>query len=227
MNGDARIASRIVASCLALTLASGVAANPEQETFQYRWRLTNFLGALAGLFFPSNGEGVLQFQTTEKGTLISELQITSKKSEDGEFWLYGAEVAPLEKRVIRAWSSYRFRGKDKNKKAEVNEEGVIDIASGIQSIRLAPPKKPTPLQIWSDGKIYPVEVLPRGEDERRIGDTKIETRHYEVRGVDVPGQPPWKGSLELWLAQDDAATPVAILIKRSGLGVLLELDSPL
>jgi hypothetical protein len=223
-----------------LSLGAGAAAEPpttpaaepmaprgpvlEHESFHYRWHLTSFLGALAGLFFPNNGEGLLEFTTTEAGTLISQLEVTSEKSADGEFWLYGAEVDPRQKKVLRAWSSYRFRGKDKEKKSEVGEEGVIDVASGIRAIRQSPPRAPTRMRIWSDGKTYPVEVLPQGEAERRIGETKIKTLHYLVRGVEVPDERIWKGSLELWLAEDEAATPVAILIKRSGLGVLLELD---
>ena len=196
---------------------------PRDEAFQYRWRLTNFLGRVAGLFFPSRGDGLLTYRTDGAGHLVSQLEITSEKSEEGEFWLYGAEIDIRKGRTVRAWSSYRYRGKDKSRRAEVDERGVVDIASGILKIRQAPPEAVTPMRIWSDGKVYPVEVVPKGPTILRLGDRKVETRRFLVRGSGVAG-PSWKGRIELWLQEDEAATPAAILIYRSGIGVLLELN---
>lgn len=215
------------ATCLTLILvgAPGQAATePVDEEFHYRWHLTNFLGRLAGLFFPSQGEGVLSHRTNAAGNLVSQLEITSDKSAEGEFWLYGAEIDLRKEKTIRAWSSYRFRDKDKSKKSEVDQHGVVDVASGILRIRQSPPLKPMTMRIWSDGKVYPVEVLPMGLEERRVGEGKVQTRRYVVRGAESTGEAEWKGKLELWLQQDAGATPAAILIYRNGIGVLLELD---
>jgi hypothetical protein len=216
----------LAASLLALTLAGTANGDTGDESFHYRWRLKSFLGRLAGLFFPNQGDGVLSFQTTPEGHLISTLDVTSEKSDEGEFWSYGAEVDILHQRTLRAWSSYRFRGKGKEKEDDVEEEGVVDIAYGIFRIRADPPRSPQRLRIWSDGHIYPVDVLPQGTETRKVGGEKIETRHYLIQGAEEPNQRFWKGTLELWLAQDPESTPVAILIRRTGIGVLLELVEP-
>jgi hypothetical protein len=101
------------------------------------------------------------------------------------------------------------------------------VASGIYSIRQDPPDKPRRMEIWSDGKIYPVVVIPLGTEHRKMkGGKKIAVRHYSIRGVEVPGRRKWKGKLDLWLAKDEAATPVEILISRNLADVHLELQSP-
>ncbi|MCB1037455.1 MAG: DUF3108 domain-containing protein [Acidobacteria bacterium] len=197
---------------------------PREEQFHYRWRLTSFLGRIAGLFFPSRGEGVLSYTVNGEGNLVSQLEITSDRSAEGEYWLYGAEIDPERGRTVAAWSSYRYKEKSKSKRSPVDEQGVVDVASGILQIRQAPPEGPQEMRIWSDGKIYPVEVVPMGDEELRLGKRKLRTRRYVVRGADHPGQPAWKGRIELWLQEGEEATPAAILIYRSGIGVLLELD---
>ena len=40
-------------------------------------------------------------------------------------------------------------------------------------------------------------------------------RHYAVRGRNITGERHWKGSLDLWLALDTAATPLRIEVARS------------
>jgi hypothetical protein len=80
------------------------------------------------------------------------------------------------------------------------------------------------MEIWSDGKIYPVVVIPLGEETRRVGNTKVATRHFSVRGIESPDRRKWKGKLDLWLAKDDAATPVAILISRNLADVRMDLQ---
>lgn len=195
------------------------------EEFHYRWRLTNLLGHLAGLVFPRDGLGVLIFRTDGHGHVISELEITSEKSAAGEFWRYGAEIDPLQQRTVKAWSSYRYGEKSKTKETTVDQRGVVDVASGILHIRRSLPAKPERLSIWSDGRIYPVEIIPKGLGPRRVGPRTVSARSYVIRGVEVPGQRFWKGSLELWLSQDSAATPVAILLRRGGIGFLLELQA--
>ena len=197
---------------------------PVREEFRYRWRLTNVLGFLAGFFYPSQGDGTLTFESSESGNLTSQLEITSEKGKEGEYWLYGAEVDPRRGRTLRAWSAYRYGDKEKNKKSAVEEDGVVDVASGIYRLRQNPPTQVETMRIWSDGKVYAVQVIPRGEQLRRVADARVKTMSYSIRGLDGAGENSWKGSLELWLAQDKAATPVAILIRRKGIGVLLELQ---
>ena len=112
----------------------------------------------------------------------------------------------------------------KSKSDAIEEKGVMDIASGIYAIRRDPPVKPRRMTIWSDGRIYPVLVIPLETRPRKGLDGKTtEVRHYSIRGIEVPDQRRWKGKLDLWLAKDDAVTPVEILVSRNLADVRMEL----
>lgn len=201
--------------------------SPADEEFRYRWQLRNFVGSVAGLFLPNHGEGELTF-TRQNGHLRSELLITSPASKNGEYFRYGSVMDVRTLQPIRAWSAYSWRGEEKQKSSEIETDGVLDVASGIYAIRSNPPTQTRRMEIWSDGKVYPVVVIPLGSDRRKIGtrNTKVDTRHYSIRGIDIPGRRKWKGKLDLWLAKDEAATPVEILISRNLADVHLELQSP-
>ncbi len=196
------------------------------EEFQYRWQLRNFLGTLAGLFLPNRGEGSLTFKKDGNGHLRSELTITSDTAKQGEYFRYGSEVDTRTLQPIRAWSAYSWRGETKSKSEEVSQNGVLDIASGIYAIRQDPPQKTRRMEIWSDGKIYPVIVIPDKVETRTLKDgRKVVVQKFSIRGIDVPDRHRWKGRLDLWLARDEAATPVEILISRNLADVHLELKS--
>lgn len=195
------------------------------EEFRYRWQLRNIIGTLAGLFLPNRGEGNLTFKKDGNGHLRSELTITSEVAKQGEYFRYGSEVDIHTLQPIRAWSSYSWRGETKSKSDDITTSGVLDIASGIYAIRRDPPLKSRRMEIWSDGKIYPVLVLPQGTETRSLDGKKIEVRKFSIRGFDTPGRDRWKGRLDLWLARDEAATPVEILISRNLADVRMELKS--
>lgn len=198
---------------------------PQEEEFQYRWRLRNLIGSVAGLFLPNQGEGSLTFRKDGNGHLRSELTITSSAAQ-GEYFRYGSELDTRTFQPIRAWSSYSWRGETKSKTAPIEQGGVLDVASGIYSIRQDPPDKPRRMEIWSDGKIYPVVVMPLGTETRKMRDGRqIAVRRYSIRGIEVPGRRKWKGKLDLWLARDAAATPVEIVISRNLADVHMELKN--
>jgi Protein of unknown function (DUF3108) len=205
--------------------ASGQGSGQSEE-FQYRWQLRNIVGSIAGLFLPRQGEGSLTFRTNPSGRLVSELTITSGAAHEGEYFRYGSEIDTRTLQPIRAWSAYSWRGETRSKSSPVEQDGVLDVASGIYAIRQNPPVKPRRMEIWSDGKIYPVVVIPLGAEQRKTqGGKTIAARHYSIRGVEMPGRRKWKGKLDLWLAQDPAATPVEIVISRNLADVRLELKS--
>ena len=213
--------------CAALLLAP-TAAVGDQESFEilrYRWRLKGVRGAIAGMFLPRQGEGSLTTAEAPDGSLTSELLITAKAGAAGEFWRYGSELAPGGRRTRRAWSSYLYRGERKSKETRLDGEDIVDVASGIYLIRQDPPTEPRRMRIWSDGKLYPVIVLPLGVETRQAAGGPRRVRHYSIRGVKAAGERYWKGSMDLWLADDEAATPVEILVERSWAGVRLELDA--
>ncbi len=194
---------------------SPAGARSHDEEFRYRWQLKNFVGAVAGLFLPNQGEGSLTFATQQNGNLKTELYITSPKSREGEYWRYGSEIDPESLRAVKAWTSYMWRGESKSRSEKIEQKGVLDIASGIYSIRRDPPPKPRRMEIWSDGKVYPVVVVPLGEELRRLPSGQVRASHYSIRGVDAPGRRRWKGKLDLWLAADEGAKPVEIRLSRN------------
>jgi hypothetical protein len=213
----------LAAMLLFPAMGGSVEGQSVNEEFRYHWQLRNILGTIAGLFLPRQGEGSLTFRRTN-GHLKSELTITSPQSEQGYF-RYGSEIDVMTLQPIRAWSSYSWRGESKSKNEPVAREGVLDVAAGIYAIRNDPPTRPRRMEIWSDGKIYPVVVIPLGLDTRKLPQGRIQARHYSIRGVDVPGERRWKGKLDLWLTPDETATPVEILISRNLADVRMELMS--
>jgi hypothetical protein len=224
MKRSLKIPALILAVLLIPSLGGSVEGPPANEEFRYRWQLRNFMGAVAGLFLPRQGEGSLTFKRTN-GHLKSELTITSPQSKQEGYFRYGSEVDVLTLQPIRAWSAYSWRGESKSKNEAVDKEGVLDVAAGIYAIRNDPPTKSRRMQIWSDGKIYPVVVIPLGIETRQLPHGKVKARHYSIRGVNVPGERKWKGKLDLWLATNEAATPVEILISRNMADVRMELMS--
>jgi len=200
------------ATLLPLVAAPPLAAH-ESETLRYRWVLGGFFGTVARVFLPGRGDGVLATRRTVEGGLEVELDITSPAAQ-GEFWRYGAQIDPADGRTLKAWSTYKYRGKTDFKESEFDEESVIDIASGITLLRRLQPAAPVDLRIWNDGKIYPVTIFPREHAMRSLGDRQVAARHYAVRGRRVPGERVWKGRLDIYLAADAAATPVEISLER-------------
>jgi hypothetical protein len=203
------------------------APSPAGEQFRYRWTLGNFVGTLASVFLPHQGVGELTFEPQKNGRLRTELLITSPSSKAGEYWRYGAEIDPASRQTLRAWSSYLWRGEHKSKSEDIGTNGVFDVVSGIYEIRRDPPVRSRKMEIWSDGKIYPVLVIPLKPERKRLGNQVVSARHYTIRGIDAPGDGDrrWKGKLDLWLATDPASTPVEIMISRNLADVRLVLVS--
>lgn len=196
------------------------------EVLHYDWKLRGALSALAGLFLPSRGSGTLTTDGVEAGRIVTELRIESPAGSEGEFWEYGAEIEPTAGETERVWSSYRWRGEESSKQ-ETLDDGIVDVVSGIWTLRQTPPESPQRMEIWSDGKLYPVLVLP-GESKLQsvCGETRT-VRHVKVQGVRQPDRRYWKGSLELWLADDAAATPTRIVLDRGWARVRLDLRARL
>lgn len=185
----------------------------DREILHYRWDLGGLLGNLISLFLPGRGDGTLT-TISEGERVLTELHVTSPKSADGEFWLYGAAVDPASAETREVWSSYLFRGKSKDEAEEVEGPELLDVVSGIWLLRREPPEESRRMRIWSDGKIYPVEVAPTGRGYRRLAGTTVAVRGYVIhRAEGVPGRA-WDGKIELYLAEDEAATPVEIVLHR-------------
>ncbi len=216
-----------IAAALALLLAVPAGAQPAED-LHYHWRLQGFLGAIAGLFFPRTGYGQLTTTALADGHLRCELVITAE-DRGPDFWRYGAELDPVAGHTVRAWTSYHYRDRERAEESKLEdntERGVVDIASAINVLRRDPVKERTQWRIWSDGHVYPVEVVPGAVEAMKVGGRQVPARHYWVNGVEQDGERVWKGHLELWLALDEAATPVRIIVARSFASVALELQPP-
>jgi hypothetical protein len=208
----------LVAAALLVAAPAGAA-----ESFHYRWNLRGFVGALASLFVPGEGEGLLTVERLSGGSERAELRVTSTESGAGEYFLYGSEWEPAARRTLRAWSDLVWRGETKQKRAELAGEDVLDVVAAIQLLRRERPDHALRLEIWSDGRLYPIVVLPRERERRRLAGGAVEARRYSVHGVAVAGRRLWKGELDLWIADDGAATPVEIVVARRGARVRLQL----
>jgi hypothetical protein len=196
----------------------------ETERFVYRWELRKLAALLGGIFLPGEGRGLLTFEPRGDDRLRTELLITSEHSDEGEYWRYGAEIDLEQGRAVEAWSSYLWRGERESDRAAIEEEGVIDVASGIYRIRNTLPEEPLRLRIWSDGKIYPVLVTFEGDGMRTLpGGRRVLARHYRVEGRRVREERFWKGHMDLWFARDESATPIEIQFDRTLIGVRLRL----
>lgn len=208
---------------IACAVAGRAGAAPAAETLHYKWHLEGFLGAIAGLFMPDEGVGSLTHVELPDGRWRSELLITVDGTTGGDFFRYGSEWVPATGVTERAWSSQRWRGEPKQKASEIGQTGVIDIATAVHLLRLSPPREPLELEIWSDGKLYPVLVEPRGVEDRKVGGRTVAARHFTVRPLVRPERRVWKGEMDLWLAIDERSTPVEIRVARSSARVRLEL----
>ncbi len=213
---------KTTAALLIAWLAAPALAQAD-ETLKYRWHLGGFFGTLARVFLPGSGDGELITRQLEAGNLEVELDITAPAAQ-GDFWRYGAEIDRADGRTLRAWSSYRFRGRSDENMSELDEEAVIDIVSGITLLRRERPQEVRPLRIWNDGKIYPVAIIPRDRVIRTVNGEKVVARHYAIRARRVPNERLWKGRLDIYLADDEAATPIEIRLERRMARVRLLID---
>jgi hypothetical protein len=194
------------------------------------------VGFFAGLILPNRGEAVMSVHPSAGGgegsnagdgaasQLVTELLITSSQAGPDEHWRYGSRIDAGSGHAREAWTSYKWRDKEKAEREPIARPAVLDIVSAIYAIRRDLPQRPTSLTVWSDGKIYPVEVIPRGFESPKVGGERVTTLHYTVRGDKNAEGRYWKGKLELWLARDAAVTPLRIHIERSLANLRLEID---
>ncbi len=208
-----------LAGCLA---AAGAPAAADPEVLDYRWNLGGFLGPLARVVLPGRGDGRLTTRNSD-GSLSIELVVTSPESRDGDFWRYAASIEPQSGRTLHAESAYRYGEKRKERAADLGEERVIDVASGIHLVRTRRPAQPLELSIWSDGKIYPVVIEPRGWKWLALPDGPQRTELFAIRPRKAPGQRPWSGAIDLYLEEGEAARPLAIVVDRGWARLRLEL----
>ena len=202
-------------------LATSGAFADSGEALGYEWRLRGLLGALVGIFLPNSGEACLSTEPGAEGRVISQLTITASKERPGEYWRYGAEIDESSGRTLKAWSEYWYRDKYKRNEDEIEGEGVFEFASAIRTLREELPRSTQEIQIWSDGKEYPVLVIPRGDKTLKTG---YRARHFATEAVRRPGEKKYGLAFELWFGEEDPHPPVRITGKKGVLRVTLDLQ---
>lgn len=195
----------------------------ELESFEYQWSLGGFKGFVARVFIPGRGEGRLTTVGGPGGSLVTELLISSREGKRDDYWLYGAEIDPAERRTVRAWSAQRFRGESKRKERRAGEVAALDLASSIHYLREELPLQAEEAEIWASGRLNPVVIEPTGRGLATLKGEPVATRAYAIRGVSKKGRPKWRGEMELVLTDDDKAVPLEIVVTRNGMRIRLEL----
>jgi hypothetical protein len=198
------------------------AASRGGEVLHLRWKLSGFLGMLAGLFVPNNGDALLTFVPTSEDRIEIGVLVTAPKRA-GDYFVYGAEIDEGSGATSTVWSSYAYGDSNRDREQQLDTSDVIDYASAIYRLRWNPPETTTRMTIWDMGKTYPVEVEPLKPRNRNIGGKKILARGYEIRGVKIKGEPSFGDKFYLYFADDAESTPVEIVGKRSMVRVRFQL----
>ena len=97
---------------------------------------------------------------------------------------------------------------------------VLDVLSGLHLLRHSPPAERRRQLIWSDGKTYPVEVVPGGLEQIDVDGRPMVLRRYTVTGLRERGARFWAAQGDIWLSDDARAVPVEILYRRRPFGAL-------
>ncbi len=220
----------VVLLVLLALVAPGARATPTlhpaagDEQLAYEWRVEGIKGLLLRLVAPGRGEGSLTTVLNEHGLLETELHISAEHRRAGDFYLYGSAIDPATRRSVRAWTAQQVGDKSKAREADLEGEDVIDLASGILLVRRDPPSVRRRMRIWSNGKLYPVVIEPLESRRQPFRGRLATVRGYAISGRAVPGEREWNGGIELYLADDESATPVEIFVLNKGVRVRLLLD---
>ncbi len=220
---------RAVVLAVALVLSgagpAGASEPPAREELSYSWTLRGFKGLVARVVVPGRGEGRLTTRPSASGGLATELLISSRDGRKDEYWLYGSELEPGERRIVRAWSEQHFRGERRRKDRTTGETDALDLAASIYYLRRERPEEPARAEIWSSGRVYPVEVLPGARRLVEWQGEPVAARAYALRPLALPGRLRWHGSLDLLLTDDERALPLEIVVNRKGLKIRLALEA--
>lgn len=202
--------------------AAAAAEQAGGEVLRMRWKLGGFIGTLAGLFIPNNGDALLTLVPGGGEHVIIQMLITAHKSK-GDYFLYGAEVDEDSGAAASVWSSYSFRGDQEDREESIDEPDLIDFASVIYYLRRNRLAGTTRMTIWNEGKTYPVEVEPLGPGTRKVSGTKIDVEGYSIHGVKVPDLDFFKEKFFLYFATDERRTLVELIGKRGLINVRIYL----
>jgi uncharacterized protein DUF3108 len=232
----------------ALATAGEVNCPQPKEDLRYSWRLKGPLAWIAGLAFPTSGNGSLKTNSPSENLLDTELLISGAENEG--FYIYRSQIQESNARTVTSYHGYAWRDKRRSERTlfdyvkrlvrirKENSErvedrvkalpqaAVRDVLTGIYFLRQNAAKISSPVtsEIYSEGKMYPVVFKPLGTETITFKGVKLGTHKFEITAA--PGiEKKWPGGVKVWLADDEAHTPLRIEIKREYAALQLDLDS--
>ncbi len=206
-----------LAGSAAATAAEPAARTPRSQDLHYRWRLEGVSGVLSRLLglLPTTGDAVMALRVVPDDRLEVAFTASSEKADAGDYWKYETVVDLGAWQSLSVRETLHYRKKNKSESFELAEFGVLDVLSGLQLMRFAPPAESERRTIWSGGKLYPVAITMVGFERLEYDGRAVTVRHLKIHGLKEPQQRYWKSRAELWLTDDEAALPVELLFHQA------------
>lgn len=215
-------------------------SEPSVERVSYDWALAGALSWVAAIAFPTSGTAELETTANRPGTKVESRLMIRDRDRTGYF-LYRTSLEGPRLRTLLSEHGYSWSGRTKIEKAafdydrkllRLSEEDtrdgpsssvrpipggdLRDVLTAIWQLRqqAGTIKGAERVEIFSDGKLYPVHFVAQGAQNLKVGNTMRRVLAFRI--VAAPEQQrKWPGGVNVWLTDDEARTPVKIEIKRS------------
>ena len=232
---------------LSLSVATPVGAAPLSrggtETLRYSWSLRGGLAWIARVAFPGSGTGTLE--TSSADAVRSRLTITtpsqkgyafydSKMSRDGErtfasadgySWLNRAEEQRVTFDYPNRVARVEKRSSDgvETKTRKLEDDTPQDVLTSIYYLRQNADSITSPRRasVFSGGKPYSFLFTPRPLTSITVNGRSHRVRPFEI----TPEGGEKKGTVRVWLTEDEQRVPVRIDIEQNRATLQLELAS--
>lgn len=217
--------------------------NRHMEVVSYKWELNGFLSWIAGLRFPTHGNGSLATIVRQNGSIGTELRIISHKGAN-DLYQYQSEINPKNLLTLTSLDGYKFEGRNRTmtttfdygtktmrRVKDDTKQGVSgktkieplptgdirDVLSVIHYLRKSATRieKPVTTKVYSAGKLYDVVLTPGTESKVEFEGARVAARQYTI-SASAADRKKWPGDVSFWLTRDDRAIPVRILIRQRG-----------
>lgn len=244
----------VVTMALVSALAAGSAeaapcAKGTTERIRYDWQLGGVLSWIASLAFPTHG--IAELETAGEGARLESVLRVRDDQKSGYF-LYRSVIDRDAERTAVSESGHSWDGRTKietatldyrRREARIEENdsrdgrsirtksiGDDDLRDVLTSIWMLRARASTltstlRLEIFSDGSVYPVNVVPLGLKTIDLAGSKRKVRGFRI--VAAPEQQrKWPGGVSIWFSEDADRYPLRIDIKRSVATLQLVLKEP-
>lgn len=236
------LAAVLVAVPCSASFASEVpkCVSPESERLAYDWDLGGALSWIAAIAFPTSGTAELETSWSTRPDRV-DTRLTIRDRNDSGYFLYRSVLDPSVPRTVLNESGYSWDGRTKIETAEfdyarrrvkvterdtrdgpsskidpIPATDLEDVLTGIWSLRQRAGEitKPVLVEIYSDGTLYPVQYVPLGRRNVRVGRSERAAVGYRITAA--PGQQRrWPGGVTVWFSDDAQRVPLRIEMKRS------------